>query len=159
MKRFLLPALVLLCVVILGFEIAAYFRQDPDAARRSHAVEEMAANWSGEVRFEASYDALNPDAAPAAEGQASASGVFDPNDEYWGLPRNQGYEDVAAYCSACHSLQLVMQQNRSERRWNELLDWMISQQGMPAPPAEDRQRLVAYLTRNFGESSAQPAAP
>lgn len=131
-------------------------RPSEESARRSAAVAEMAANWSGEMRFETTYDALAPGASETTNAEAGAAASeaakgFDANDEFSGLPRNPGYQDVAAYCSACHSLQLVMQQSRSERRWNQLIDVMIRQQGMPAPPTGDRQRIAEYLARNYGE--------
>lgn len=153
MKRHWLWGLVGLAAVLLAVGFALYSYQHSDAARRAQAVAQMAENWNGEMRFEAAYDALDPSASTTAAegGDATARGGFDPNDQYWGLPRNPGYEEVAAYCAACHSVQLVMQQNRNERRWNELIDWMIAQQGMPSPPPEDRQRIVDYLVRNYGE--------
>lgn len=128
-----------------------------EAQRRSAQVAEMAEQWNGEVQFDVSYDALNPYAsgADAGAGQAVATD-FDPNDEFWGLPRNPGYEEVAYNCAACHSLQLVMQQRRSAARWNETIDWMIAQQGMPAPPGNERERIVAYLSRTYGEAPAAP---
>lgn len=125
-----------------------------DGGGQAARIAEMADQWSGAIQFEAGYDALDPAAGGAgASTQASVTAHgFDPSDEYWGLPRNEGYQEVASFCAACHSLQLVMQQSRSERRWNELIDRMISQQGMPAPSPQDRERIARYLARNFGEN-------
>lgn len=131
-------------------------RPSEESVRRSAAVVEMAENWSGDLRFESSYDALDPAAVSAAsvrDGAAAAGTAFDPADDYGGLPRNQGYEEVAGYCGACHSLQIVMQQRGNERRWNQLITWMIDQQGMPEPPPADRERIVDYLARNYGEDA------
>ena len=118
------------------------------------AVEAMADNWDGEIQFVTNFNALDPSLAPAdAAGDSRVASVFDPNDDYWGLPRDEGVEYVASFCAACHSLQIVMQQRRSEERWHELLDWMIDTQGMVAPPDDIRQDIEAYLGRNFGENS------
>jgi hypothetical protein len=148
--------------IALGALIALAFawcltQPSEEARRRSAAVTAMAANWSGQMQYETTYDALAPDAAApatdAAAGQTPAG--FNPNDDYFGLPRNPGYEDVSAYCSACHSLQLVMQQNKHQRGWNQTIDLMVARHGMPAPPAADRQRIVDYLARNFGVAERQ----
>lgn len=161
MKRAYRIALALaagLVALVLVFWIT---RPGEESVRRSAAVVEMAENWSGDLQFETSYDALDPAAFSAGSAQdegatvasAAAGNAFDPADDYGGLPRNLGYEEVAGYCAACHSLQIVMQQRRSERRWNELVTWMIDQQGMAEPPAADRKRIVDYLARNYGEDA------
>jgi cytochrome c1 len=157
-RRVLFIVMWVLCgaIILVGY-IQNEF-EHADWARQSRAVTAMAESWNGEIGFEPTYAALEPAAeAPAEdedETQASpAHAVFDANDEYWGLPRNPGYETVAAYCSACHSLQLVMQQNRNARRWDELIEWMITTQNMARPPEEDRQAMVDYLARNFGDGS------
>lgn len=75
---------------------------------------------------------------------------FDPNDDYSGLPRTGAYELVDAYCSGCHSLQIVMQQRASEARWKELLLWMSEKQNMP-PLEDDEQNVLRYLATHFGD--------
>lgn len=117
-------------------------------------IEAMAANWSGEIDFGALYSALAPSASPE---QAALSSAFDPADDYWGLPRTPGFETVAAWCGACHSLALVMQQNQPAEGWDRLLSWMVEVQGMPAPKADERAELVSYLAREFGPPSENAA--
>lgn len=107
----------------------------------------MAAAWDGDIRYGAAYPALDPlrldqDAAPAAG--------FAPSDEYWGLPRTSGHEDVAARCSACHSIALVMQQRQNAAGWTAVIDRMVARQGMPEPDASARASMIAYLAGEFG---------
>ncbi|MBL8550739.1 MAG: hypothetical protein JNJ73_12215 [Hyphomonadaceae bacterium] len=136
----------------------AFWPQDATREERAERVVAMADKWAGEIAFEPSYDALAPsgEALPAASAFSPAAvSSFDPSDPYSGLPRNDGYELVAGYCSGCHSLQIVMQQRHDARTWDGLLTFMVSQ-GMPAPEAAERANLISYLSRNFG---AQPPAP
>lgn len=103
-----------------------------------------------EIDFYPAYLALDP-AAPMNE--AGANAVFNPADPYGGLPQTEGYDLVAAYCSACHSLRVVMQQRPTPRRWDELLDWMVEKQGMAEPDPETRAAIRAYLVRHFSTQS------
>ena len=91
------------------------------------------------------FNALNP----GAPGASTVNTTFDPSDDYWGLPRAPGYEEVSLYCVSCHSLQLVMAQRANETRWRELLDWMVEKQGMAPIPHEDEKRIIAYLAAEF----------
>lgn len=125
----------------------------PSAAAASHAAADadpialMAAAWSGEIDFAPSYAALNPYADASARIAAAA---FDPGDDYWGLPRSEGYETVAAYCGACHSLQIVMAQRQTREGWDYLLAWMAQTQGMAPPEPQTRDEILDYLAREFG---------
>ena len=121
---------------------------EPVAIAESHMPESMDAAWKGEINYAPAYAALNPYADIAASTTAS---VFDPNDENWGLPRSAGVDSVAAWCSACHTLQIVMQQRQSRDGWNYLLHWMVDKQGMAEPPAETRAEILDYLSREFSE--------
>ncbi len=107
----------------------------------------MADNGSGEINYAPAYAALNP---YAEARDASLSSAFDPADDYWGLPRSAGVETVSAYCAACHSLQIVMQQRQTREGWDYLLTWMVEMQGMAAPAPETRAEILDYLTREFG---------
>ena len=116
-------------------------KSDPGAV-----VSAMAAKFQDDIDFGAPYSALSP--LGNADVIAETSG-FDPSDEYWGLPRSQGVEIVAGYCSACHSLALVMQQRQSREGWDELLDWMVEKQGMANPDPTTRAAILGYLSREF----------
>ncbi|WP_250684631.1 c-type cytochrome [Photobacterium galatheae] len=57
---------------------------------------------------------------------------------------------VAAICSACHSLYLVTQQGLSKERWDELLTWMVEEQGMDELAPDDREAVLVYLSTYYG---------
>lgn len=74
---------------------------------------------------------------------------FDPNDDYWGLPRTDGVELVAGLCSSCHSLEIVMQQRMTPDRWAYTLTWMSESQGMAQLDEETRGQIYEYLITHF----------
>ena len=112
----------------------------------AYKVAAIAGGWRGHIDFAPAYSALNPYAEATQENAASA---FDPSDEYWGLPREPGFETVAAYCSACHTLQIVMAQRQSREGWDYLLHWMVEKQGMAPPAPETRAEILEYLSAEF----------
>lgn len=114
---------------------------------RADRIKTMAANWSGDIAWDAFYSALTPFSETT---DASTSVEFDPRDDYWGLPRSEGVETVAALCGACHSLAIVMQQRQTREGWDYLLDWMTEKQGMATLSPEMRAEIIAYLSREFG---------
>jgi len=111
------------------------------------AVQRMASAWDGAIRFGAPYAALDP--SRAGDDAAPAAG-FNPADDYWGLPRTPGFDDVAGWCGACHSLALVMQQRQTADGWTTVIERMVARQGMPDPGGRTRADLAAYLAREFG---------
>lgn len=75
----------------------------------------------------------------------------DDSAKWQGLPAGPGREDVFYRCKACHSLMIVKQQGLSRPAWDESLEWMVEEQGMP--PIEDestRARILDYLSAHFG---------
>jgi cytochrome c2 len=71
---------------------------------------------------------------------------FGVDEEDWqGLPAGQGREEVFYLCQACHSLRTVTQQKLTRDAWDETLVWMVEEQGMPEPEAEERGRILDYL--------------
>ena len=69
------------------------------------------------------------------------------------LPLGVGRELVLSTCSACHSIRLVAQQRLSRETWDETLDWMISEQGMPRLGTRDRQLILRYLSTHLNPSA------
>ena len=118
-------------------------------------IEVMANAYKGDLRYGSAYAALDPTASTVTLGAAAA---FSSTDEFAGLVRAPGHEEVFYTCSACHSLQLVMQQRKSMQGWNDTIDLMIKKRGMPPPPADDRAKITAYLGSYFG-LQPQPAGP
>src|SRR5690606_32469865 len=84
--------------------------------------------------------------APPTRGSAEP-------ETFGGLPPGDGQEETFAICDACHSIKLVTQQGLSAERWDELMDWMTEQRGMPALEPDMRRLIVGYLAQNFGPES------
>ncbi|WP_411818931.1 hypothetical protein ABFZ85_07670 [Hyphococcus formosus] len=111
----------------------------------------MAETADAAINYAPAYAALNPYQTAMTQ---SANAQFDPSDDYWGLPRTPGHEETAAYCAACHTLQIVMQQQQTPEGWDYLLDWMVTKQGMAEPPADTRALIHDYLSREFGTDAS-----
>ncbi len=117
------------------------------SAQQFARIKKIADTWQSQPLYSVPYDTIDPNISVSIE---AASSRFNPDDEYWGLPRDNGTEElVAAYCSACHSLRIVMQQHASQSRWDELLNWMVEKQNMPPLETEDRDHILNYLAKHF----------
>jgi cytochrome c len=83
------------------------------------------------------------DEAPA--GAAASVPDFGPD---W--PAGPGQAETGQLCNACHSLAIVKQQGLSRDSWDELLDWMVEEQGMAEQSPEQRDLILDYLATHFG---------
>jgi cytochrome c len=80
---------------------------------------------------------------------------FGVDEELWqGLPAGPGREMVFGICQACHSLAIVKQQGLDRASWDETLEWMVEEQGMPPLDAENRGLVLDYLATHYGLNSA-----
>lgn len=93
--------------------------------QQARRIAKMAMSWSKHPDYRQAFNPLTP---TATKGGGASYASFDPDDDYWGLPREGAYEDVSIYCSACHTLEIVMQQRASRDRWAYMLDWMVEEQ-------------------------------
>lgn len=93
-------------------------------------------------------------AAAAPAGAQAPGAAFAPRDETAeSLPDHQGREETFGYCSACHAYRLVANQGMSRERWDETLVWMTERHNLPVLEADDRTRILDYL------SAAHPQKP
>ncbi|MEM8988600.1 MAG: hypothetical protein AAGC95_17965 [Pseudomonadota bacterium] len=115
--------------------------------RRAARISAYARTWPTAPSYDVAFQPLG--SGPKARGADRA--VFDAKDDYWGLPRTEGYALVDVYCTGCHSLQIVMQQRGAPERWVYLLEWMVEDQNMPPLAPEDETVVLAYLSRHFGD--------
>ncbi len=61
-----------------------------------------------------------------------------------------GEETVETLCIACHSIAIVAQQRLSRRVWDEVLVWMVEEQGMPALDRDELSVVLDYLAKHYG---------
>lgn len=90
-----------------------------------------------------------PQAGEAPDEETALSEDEDDFD-YDGLPSGEGQEEVFVNCSGCHSLKLVQQQGLSRHRWEEILDWMVEEQGMAPLDPPEHELVVNYLVTHYG---------
>ena len=122
---------------------------DPEQRER---VAAMAEDWPAEPSYAVSFNVLDPSSSFTQELGGS---LFDPSDPHRGLPDDEGRDLVEAYCGACHSLSLVMQQSMVDSAWESTLERMVSDRGMPEISVEPRQAIISYLTDYFGSEVYQ----
>lgn len=115
----------------------------------------MADAYGGEIRYGAPYAALDPAAASSAAVKRAA---FDPRDAFSGLPRAEGHQQVFNSCGGCHSLGIVMAQQKNASGWSAILDLMVARRGMPPPEPKDRAAIIAYLSTHFGPEPQKAAS-
>lgn len=121
--------------------------KDPLSKIQHEKIAKMASEYKGNVQYGASFIAL--DTSLNANGMPK-NPEFNEKDDYSGLPRKTGYEETFLNCSACHSMRLVMQQNKDKAGWDSVIDTMIKQRGMVEIEKADRDKITTYLGENFG---------
>ena len=66
-----------------------------------------------------------------------------------GLEIAEGYQQVKAQCTACHSGRLVAQNRADREGWLQMIRWMQDTQGLwPLGAAEPQ--ILDYLAANYG---------
>jgi len=75
------------------------------------------------------------------------------------LVEGQGAAETYSVCIACHSEKIIAQQGLSQEDWDELLEWMVDEQGMADLPEPLRGDILAYLTANYGPDRPNFPAP
>jgi len=73
------------------------------------------------------------------------------------LPPGPMQEKARKACLACHTADIIVQQQLNRRVWTREVDKMI-RWGAPVA-AEDREALIDYFTQDFGPREAEPPAP
>jgi mono/diheme cytochrome c family protein len=73
------------------------------------------------------------------------------------LPQGQYRALVLRTCAACHSIDLVVAQRRTQDQWDQLIGVMVDR-GARASDDEQAQ-ILEYLVQNFGRTDAAPPVP
>lgn len=60
-----------------------------------------------------------------------------------------GVETTYYACSACHSERIVAQQGLNRKGWEEMLVWMVEEQGMFELEDAERNEVLDYLTTHY----------
>lgn len=89
--------------------------------------------------------------APGNDSGQSANRAGEPVDPFgddW--PQGVGRNETGFTCNACHSLAIVKQQGLNRGDWDELLVWMVEEQGMPELSPLTRDHVLDFLAEHFG---------
>lgn len=87
---------------------------------------------------------------PSASTAGDQENAAKQNGEDFGqLVVAEGVEETWYACTACHSEMIVAQQGKNREDWDETLDWMVEEQGMPELPPEDRETILDYLAEHY----------
>ena len=76
---------------------------------------------------------------------------------YW--PKGETAEEVGYFCMACHSLAIIAQQGLDRKRWDDVMQWMVEDHGMPELDDETHRRFVDFLAESFPEGSHKDRVP
>lgn len=81
---------------------------------------------------------------------AKAAGVSsDEEPEFGILFVAPGVEETFYTCTACHSEMIIAQQGLTRKKWDELFEWMVDEQGMDEIEEPDRSAILDYLTKHY----------
>ncbi|WP_245603014.1 aldehyde dehydrogenase [Leisingera methylohalidivorans] len=69
--------------------------------------------------------------------------------EFGQLVEAEGVEETYYTCTACHSEMIVAQQGKTREGWEEMLDWMTEEQGMPELDPSERRIILNYLSAHY----------
>ena len=73
------------------------------------------------------------------------------------LPPGPGAEVAQQQCLTCHEADIIVSQRLTRAGWGRVIDKMVRWNAVV--PADDRERLLTYLSTHFGDPSAQRARP
>ncbi len=60
-----------------------------------------------------------------------------------------GAEETYYGCVACHSEMIIAQQGLTREGWDDMLVWMVEEQGMPEFEPEERDVILDYLATHY----------
>lgn len=85
-------------------------------------------------------------------GATEASMEQEPEEPEYGVLKVAEGVDVTYYtCTACHSEMIIAQQGLSREHWDDMLVWMVEEQGMSEIDEPDRSQILDYLAAHYNE--------
>lgn len=88
---------------------------------------------------------------PETGGSDAAEVVTEaPAEDFGQLVVAEGVETTYYSCTACHSEMIVAQQGKTRKGWDELLEWMVEEQGMSELPEDEENQILDYLAEHYG---------
>ena len=86
-----------------------------------------------------------------ADTRIAATEPQDPFGDSW--PEGEGRAITGQRCNVCHSLAIVKQQRLDRDGWDEVLEWMVEEQGMPELNEQEYKAVMDYLLAHFSPDS------
>ena len=85
------------------------------------------------------------------DDEARANGPEVAENEFGVLKVAEGVEETFYACTACHSEMIVAQQGLTRQDWDDMLVWMVEEQGMHEIEEPDRTKILDYLSTHYNE--------
>lgn len=82
---------------------------------------------------------------------AQAQTADEEDNEFGVLKVADGVEETYYNCVACHSERIIAQQGLTRDGWDELLVWMVEEQGMHDIEDPERSIILDYLAEHYNE--------
>ena len=79
-------------------------------------------------------------------------------DSFSGLKISEGWLQVQATCTECHSAQLISQNSGSREVWKSRLRWMQDTQGLGQLTINLEDTILDYLASNYGQKATSRRA-
>ena len=71
----------------------------------------------------------------------------------------EGWQDVQANCTECHSSLLITQNSGTKAVWESRIRWMQDTQGLQILASDIEESILNYLATNYGAKTFSRRAP
>ena len=71
----------------------------------------------------------------------------------------EGWQEVQATCTECHSSLLITQNSGDKAVWESRIRWMQETQGLQVLAPELEESILSYLAANYGQKTYSRRAP
>jgi hypothetical protein len=95
-------------------------------------------------------------ALPATTGQDKTEPKLDPAT---GMKMTGDWDLTRAHCIACHSPRTFLRQRATLNNWKSIIAWMEEKGGLSKLDEQIKNRILAYLSRNYAPGEEYRRAP